>query len=78
MTEVSIRDLRNHGGEVVDRASRGERVVITRSGKPVAELNALASTPLSADALLSRWNRLPRLDADRLRADVDDLLDSSL
>jgi antitoxin (DNA-binding transcriptional repressor) of toxin-antitoxin stability system len=52
--------------------------VITRSGKPVAELNALAATPLSAHALLSRWNRLPRLDADRLRADVDDLLDSSL
>ena len=78
MTEVSIRDLRNNGGDVIDRASRGERVVITRSGKPVAELNALASAPLSADALLRRWSRLPSLDADELRSDVDNVLDSTL
>jgi prevent-host-death family protein len=38
MTEVTIRELRKHGGEVVGRAARGERITITRSGKPVAEL----------------------------------------
>ncbi len=78
MTEVSIRDLRNHGGEVIDRASSGERVVITRSGKPVAELHALTSPPLTASALLRRWMRLPSLDADAFRADVDNVLDSQL
>ncbi len=77
MAKVSIRDLRNHGGEVVDRAARGEQITITRSGREVAELRALRP-PLSAETLLSRWHRLPAVDPAALRADVDRLLDSSL
>jgi antitoxin (DNA-binding transcriptional repressor) of toxin-antitoxin stability system len=77
MASVSIRDLRNHGGEVVDRAARGEQITITRSGRPVAELRALRP-PLSAEALLSRWSRLPAVDPVALRADVDRLLDPNL
>ena len=77
MTDVSIRDLRNHGGDVVDRAARGERITITRSGTPVAELRALRP-PLSAEALLGRWNRLPAVDPVALRADVDQLIDPGL
>jgi prevent-host-death family protein len=75
---VSIRDLRNHGGDVVDRAARGEPITITRSGKAVAELRAVSSAPLAAEALLSRWRRLPRVDPVVLRADIDRLLDSGL
>ncbi len=78
MASVSIRDLRNHGGEVVDRAARGERITITRSGKAVAELRAVPGAPLSAAALLSRWHRLPPVDPAALRADVDRVLDTSL
>jgi antitoxin (DNA-binding transcriptional repressor) of toxin-antitoxin stability system len=37
MADVSIRELRNHSGEVVDRAARSERVTVTRRGKQVAE-----------------------------------------
>jgi antitoxin (DNA-binding transcriptional repressor) of toxin-antitoxin stability system len=77
MAHVSIRDLRNHGGEVVDRAARGEQITITRSGREVAELRAIRP-PLSADALLRRWNGLPAVDASRLRTDVDRLLDPTL
>ena len=77
MAKVSIRDLRNHGGEVVDRAARGEQITITRSGRAVAELRPLRP-PLSAEALLSRWHRLPALDPIALRTDLDRLLDSSL
>jgi len=77
MTSVTIRELRNHGGEVVDRAVRGEKITITRSGKPVAELRALRP-PLSAEALLSRWSRLPAVDPASLRADIDQVLDSRL
>ncbi|HSJ26834.1 MAG TPA: type II toxin-antitoxin system prevent-host-death family antitoxin [Acidimicrobiia bacterium] len=32
MSEVSIRELRNYGGDVVDRAARAQRLTITRSG----------------------------------------------
>lgn len=77
MAKVSIRDLRNHGGEVVDRAARGEQITITRSGREVAELRAVRP-PLSAEALLSRWHRLPTVDPAVLRADIDRLLDPTL
>jgi antitoxin (DNA-binding transcriptional repressor) of toxin-antitoxin stability system len=74
---VTIRELRNHGGEVVDRAARGEQITITRSGRPVAELRALRP-PLSAEALLSRRRHLPEVDPVALRADIDRLLDPGL
>ena len=77
MARVSIRDLRNHGGEVVDRAARGEQITITRSGHEVAELRALRPS-LSADVLLRRRRRLPPVDPAALRADLDRLIDSSL
>jgi antitoxin (DNA-binding transcriptional repressor) of toxin-antitoxin stability system len=77
MAKVSIRELRNHGGDVVDRAMRGEQITITRSGAEVAELRALRPA-LSAEALLAGWRRLPAVDPAALRADVDELLDSSL
>ncbi|HEY2766816.1 MAG TPA: type II toxin-antitoxin system prevent-host-death family antitoxin [Solirubrobacteraceae bacterium] len=78
MAEVSIRDLRNRGGDVVDRASRGEQITITRSGKAVAELRAISTSPLSAEVLLSRWKHLPPVDRVAFRRDVDRLLDVSL
>lgn len=71
---MTIRELRNQGGEVVDRAARGELITITRDGRPVAELRALR-TPLSAEALLERWRRLPAVDPIALRADLDELLE---
>jgi len=75
---VSIRDLRNHGGEVVDRAARGEQITITRGGTPVAQLRPLPPRTISAQQLLERWRRLPGVDPDALRADTDATLDASL
>jgi|GEM_PF-125929 len=77
MADVTIRELRNHGGDVVDRAARGEQITITRAGTPVAELRALRP-PLSADALIDRWRRLPVIDPAALRQDIDRVLDPSL
>lgn len=78
MAEVSIRELRNHGGDVVDRAARGEEITITRSGKAVARLRAAAQPPLSAQSLLARWRRLPAVDPVALRTDVDEIMDARL
>ncbi len=78
MTEVSIRELRNHGGEVVDRVAGGERITITRSGKPVAELRPLRSQPLGVEAVLRRWRHLPMVDPAKLRADINRVIDASL
>lgn len=78
MADVSIRELRNHGGDVVDRVARGERVTVTRSGKPVAELRPLGREPLARDVLVERWHRLPLVDPGRLRTDIDELIEPAL
>ena len=78
MAEVSIRDLRNHGGDVVDRAARGEQITITRSGRPVAELRRLDHQPLTAEELIARRKNLPRVDYAKMRAELDSIIDSSL
>lgn len=76
--ETTIRDLRNHGGEVIDRVVAGERITVTRAGKPVAELRPLPQRRVTAEALVERFRRLPRIDAERFRADVDAAVDQSL
>lgn len=78
VADVTIRQLRNHGGDVVDRAARGEQITITRAGKAVAELTAVPAQSIRAQTLLDRWRRLPPLDPARLRADLDAVLDASV
>ena len=78
MTEVSIRELRNHGGEVVDRVARGEQMTVTRDGQPVALLQPLSRPPYSLGALLERWSNLPPMDPAELRRDIDAEIDQSL
>jgi antitoxin (DNA-binding transcriptional repressor) of toxin-antitoxin stability system len=78
MADVTIRDLRNHGGDVIERAARGEQITITRAGKPVAELRAVPQSALSSETLLVRWRRLPKVDPVALRDDIDRALDSTL
>lgn len=78
MSEINVRELRNHGGEVLERVARGETLTVTRAGVPVAELRPLARPPLAAATLLPRWQRLPLVDARRLKQDLDQVLDASL
>ncbi|MDP1795141.1 MAG: type II toxin-antitoxin system prevent-host-death family antitoxin [Acidimicrobiales bacterium] len=78
MADVSIRELRNNGGEVVERAMRGERLTITRDGKPVAQLTGARRRAVPLDELLLRWKRLPHIDADALRRDIDAVIDPTL
>jgi prevent-host-death family protein len=78
MAEVTIRELRNHGGDVVDRVAAGERLVVTRDGRPVAELRPLRSRGVTAAALLTRWRRLPPVDGASFREDLDATLDPRL
>jgi prevent-host-death family protein len=78
MADVSIRELRQRGGVVVDRAARGEQITITRAGRAVAELRAVAHSSLSAETLLAKRRLLPAVDAEALRADIDQILDTNL
>lgn len=78
MESVTVRDLRNNGGKVLRRVEHGERVVVTRDGTPVAELRPLPRPSLSAAELIRRRRRLPAVDPDELRRDIDDVIDPSL
>lgn len=78
MATVTIRELRNHGGDVVDRVLGGESLVVTRAGTPVAELRPIRPPGLDAAALLARWRALPPVDPVRWRADLDRHIDPSL
>ena len=78
MREVTVRDLRNHGGDLLDLVLAGEELTVTRDGRPVAVLVPVTRPALAAEALLARWRQLRSVDPVRFRADVDALLDSSL
>lgn len=78
MAEVTIRDLRNHGGEVIDRVVAGECLTVTRSGRPVAELRPLTRPGIDAATLLERWRNLPNVDPAAFRRDIDEVIDASL
>ena len=75
---VTVGDLRNHGGEVLRRVERGERIVVTRDGAAVAELSPLPRPSVSPTELIRRRRQLPRVDAEKLRSDVDSVMDPSL
>jgi prevent-host-death family protein len=78
VAEITIRELRNHGGEVVDRVAQGEQITVTRAGKPVAELRPVSRPPLTAETLLARWHRLPPVDYQAMRAELDEVMDPAL
>ena len=77
MARVSVRELRNQGGKVLDRVQRGEQIIITRDGEDVAELRPVRKG-LSAEALTARWQHLPPMDYDSLRRDLDEIIDPDL
>lgn len=75
---VSIRDLRNHGGDVIERVEQGEAIVITRSGAPVAELRPLRPHGTDSAVLLARWRNVPMVHPQQLFDDLDRVLNPSV
>jgi prevent-host-death family protein len=71
---VGIRELRNNVATVVRRAARGERVVVTVDGMPVAQLGPLEAAPsVRLDDLVAAGLVGPPRRRDRPAApDVED------
>lgn len=78
MGKVSVRDLRNNGGRVLERVARGEVLTVTMDGRPVAELRPIRGPGLSAATILEHWRGVPPIDAAALRADIDAIMDTTL
>jgi prevent-host-death family protein len=63
MADIPARDLRNDVSSVLRRVEAGERLRVTVSGRPVAEL-----VPLPARPRTTSWDAF-MADADEWRAD---------
>ena len=71
---VTVRELRNQGGQVLDRVLAGEQLTITRDGQPVAELSPL-SIPTNLTTLKKRAAKLKAIDPISLRNDLAEIVD---
>jgi len=78
MDEVTVRELRNYGGQVLTRVEAGESMTVTRDGTPVARLTPLPQPRLSARALIERWSSVPPIDIHSLRDNLATVLDLDL
>ena len=73
MKVISQREFRNNSAAVMDAVEAGETYHITRNGTEVAELRPLTRRPRPTSAeLIERHRRLPRVDANQLRDEVDE------
>ena len=75
---MTVRELRNNGGAVLDRVAAGEAVLVTRDGRAVAELSPLRRRSAPPAELIARRRSLPPVDPTALRRDLDAVLDASL
>ncbi|MGF7235703.1 MAG: type II toxin-antitoxin system Phd/YefM family antitoxin [Frankia sp.] len=72
---ISQRELRNESAAVMDAIERGEVIVVTRNGTPVAELRSLRRQRSVSTAELVRSLRgLGRPSFTALRKEADALL----
>ncbi|MDH6121553.1 type II toxin-antitoxin system prevent-host-death family antitoxin [Kitasatospora sp. GAS204B] len=73
MKTITQREFRNHSATVMDAVEAGESYLITRNGVEVAELRPVARRRrLSAEELVARHARLPRVDYALMRQEADE------
>jgi prevent-host-death family protein len=54
MEAINLADAKAHLSELIDRVEAGDSIDITRRGKPVARLTAVARPRMRVDAFLLR------------------------
>lgn len=70
--EITQRELRNQSGEIMRKLDEGETFIVTRNGVPVGELAPLRRHRfVAAEAAVALFQAAPRIDFQRLRADLD-------
>lgn len=50
MIRTTLSDAKKHLSELVARVSRGETVIVTKRGKPVARIEAVSTAEVDGDA----------------------------
>lgn len=73
MKTITQQEFRNNSAAVMDAVEAGEIYRITRNGTEVAELRPLSrKRRLSAEELVARHRRLPRVDYVQMRQEADE------
>lgn len=68
MSSHSIAEAKNRFSELIDRAEKGEEVVITRHGRPVAKVSGIKPAPKRITKETIEW-----LDKHRVKGKIPDL-----
>jgi prevent-host-death family protein len=73
MRVISQREFRNNSAAVMDAVEAGETYHVTRNGVEIAELRPLSRRRrLTAEELVERHRRLPRVDRALMRQEADE------
>ena len=62
MATISVADAKAHLSELIDRAESGEQIVITRHGRPVAQLSAAVTPKKPIRSMAAFRARMPKLN----------------
>lgn len=77
--KITQRELRNDSSAVLREVQAGQTLIVTRNGVPVAELRPVSPRRfVPRGAIADAALRAPRVDASRLRADLDAIVDQSV
>ena len=75
---ITQRELRNDSAAILREVQAGQRIIVTRNGVPVAELRPIEPRRFVPRAVIAEAaERAPRVDARRLQADLDAVVDQS-
>jgi prevent-host-death family protein len=79
MRTITQRELRNDSGAILRDVQAGQVIIISRNGVPVAELRPLPPRRfVTRSVIADAAHSAPRVDAHRLRADLDAVVDQSV
>jgi len=76
--EISQRELRNDAASILRDVQRGQTIIVTRNGTPVAELRTVPPRRFVPRAVIAEAAQgAPRVDLKRFRSDIDEHVDQS-
>jgi prevent-host-death family protein len=76
---ITQRELRNDSGAILREVQAGQTIIVSRNGVPVAELRPIPARRFVPRAVIAAAaRRAPRVDATRLRADLDAVVDQAV
>ena len=68
METVNVATTKAHLSELLDRIEKGEEIVVTRRGKPVARLSSVNPRKKAFPSLIEFRARIPRLKTSGSKA----------